>query len=187
MMQAVFAACEAAPGSAPAGGSLSFAGPNESNQSKGPEHGFGWNEWLQAGAVFEAAGSSVRFLADPSSLRDVIGRKSLVRGSSGSNARRGWAARSEMLALQRSKFEPPEIRSRNAASKSTRKQSDPRGDDKPRALTSQMSGQIGIPALCFGDFHLCQQMKVTRPPGRDPAPLTVNRPPARSAARGHHQ
>jgi len=30
-------------------------------------------------------------------------------------------------------------------------------------------GQIGIQALCFGDFHLCQQMKVTRPPGRDPA------------------
>ncbi len=24
-------------------------------------------------------------------------------------------------------------------------------------------------ALCFGDFHLGQQMKVTRPPGRDPA------------------
>ena len=23
--------------------------------------------------------------------------------------------------------------------------------------------------LCFGDFHLPQQMKVTRPPGRDPA------------------
>jgi hypothetical protein len=26
-----------------------------------------------------------------------------------------------------------------------------------------------IQALCFGDFHLGQQMKVTRPPGRDPA------------------
>jgi hypothetical protein len=28
-----------------------------------------------------------------------------------------------------------------------------------------------IEALCFGDFHLCQHMKVTRPPGRDPAPM----------------
>jgi hypothetical protein len=28
-----------------------------------------------------------------------------------------------------------------------------------------------IQALCFGDFHLGQQMKVTRPPGRDPAPF----------------
>ena len=26
-----------------------------------------------------------------------------------------------------------------------------------------------IEAVCFGDFHLGQQMKVTRPPGRDPA------------------
>jgi hypothetical protein len=26
-----------------------------------------------------------------------------------------------------------------------------------------------LKALCFGDFHLGQQMKVTRPPGRDPA------------------
>jgi hypothetical protein len=28
-----------------------------------------------------------------------------------------------------------------------------------------------IQALCFGDFHLGQQMKVTRLPGRDPAPF----------------
>jgi hypothetical protein len=26
-----------------------------------------------------------------------------------------------------------------------------------------------LQALCFGDFHLSQQMKVTHPPGRDPA------------------
>jgi hypothetical protein len=26
-----------------------------------------------------------------------------------------------------------------------------------------------IQPLCFGDFHLGPQMKVTRPPGRDPA------------------
>ena len=29
--------------------------------------------------------------------------------------------------------------------------------------------QMGIEVVCFGDFHLDQQMKVTRPPGRDPA------------------
>ncbi|HUG24899.1 hypothetical protein, partial [Piscinibacter sp.] len=28
---------------------------------------------------------------------------------------------------------------------------------------------VAFQALCFGDFHLGQQMKVTRPPGRDPA------------------
>jgi hypothetical protein len=28
---------------------------------------------------------------------------------------------------------------------------------------------MGIEVVCFGDFHLDQQMKVTRPPGRDPA------------------
>src|SRR5687768_10725997 len=28
---------------------------------------------------------------------------------------------------------------------------------------------VCIEALCFGDFHLGQQMKVTRPPGRNPA------------------
>ena len=58
--------------------SLSFAGPNESNQSKGPEHTFGGSACLQTGAVFEAARSSARYLPDPSSLRDFIGRKSLL-------------------------------------------------------------------------------------------------------------
>ena len=28
---------------------------------------------------------------------------------------------------------------------------------------------VAFQGLCFGDFHLAQQMKVTRPPGRDPA------------------
>jgi hypothetical protein len=31
-----------------------------------------------------------------------------------------------------------------------------------------------IEALCFGDFHLGQQMKVTRLPGRDPAGSLAN-------------
>jgi hypothetical protein len=34
--------------------------------------------------------------------------------------------------------------------------------------TVKMNGVV-FEALCFGDFHLGQQMKVTRPPGRDPA------------------
>ena len=29
--------------------------------------------------------------------------------------------------------------------------------------------QMSVEVVCFGDFHLDQQMKVTRPPGRDPA------------------
>jgi hypothetical protein len=28
---------------------------------------------------------------------------------------------------------------------------------------------VAFQPLCFGDFHLGPQMKVTRPPGRDPA------------------
>src|SRR5688500_10399599 len=43
-----------------------------------------------------------------------------------------------------------------------------------------------IQALCFGDFHLGQQMKVTRPPGRDPAcrhePKTQKLKPPQSPA-----
>jgi hypothetical protein len=58
---------------------------------------------------------------------------------------------------------------RGTRRQSKRKRSELRGRPGSRALTPQMSGQIGIQALCFGDFHLCQQMKVTRPPGRDPA------------------
>jgi hypothetical protein len=33
---------------------------------------------------------------------------------------------------------------------------------------------MGVQPLCFGDFHLGPQMKVTRPPGRDPARNAVN-------------
>ena len=65
---------------------------------------------------------------------------------------------------------------------------------RPLQLAAIHSNQIRVQALCFGDFHLGQQMfaqrgsahfakrsyadtKVTRPPGRDPAPDRVNRPP----------
>jgi hypothetical protein len=34
---------------------------------------------------------------------------------------------------------------------------------------SKQAKWAGVGALCFGDFHLGQQMKVTRQPGRDPA------------------
>ena len=116
---------------------------------------------------------TARFLADPSSRCDFIGRKLLLALRRSSNDGIGWVARPNVLSAHRSKCEPQEIRRRPAASKSARKRSEPRGGAKPRALTSQTSGQIGIQALCFGDFHLGQQMKVTRPPGRDPAPDTV--------------
>jgi hypothetical protein len=33
---------------------------------------------------------------------------------------------------------------------------------------------MGFEVLCFGDFHLDPQMKVTRPPGRDPACNALN-------------
>ena len=125
--------------------------------------------------------TSDRYLGDPSSRCDFIDRKSPLRvGVLQRSAPR--VTRSRGPAANRSKFEPHEIRRRNAASKSARKRSEPRGGAKPRALTSQTSGQIGIQALCFGDFHLCQQMKVTRPPGRDPATNTVNRHPGRNPA-----
>ena len=110
-----------------------------------------------------------RYLPDPSSRCDFIGRKSLLALQRGSNDGNGWVARPNVLSAHRSKFEPQEIRRREAASKSARKRCEPLGDTKPGALTKKVSGQIGIQALCFGDFHLCQQMKVTRPPGRDPA------------------
>ena len=51
---------------------------------------------------------------------------------------------------------------------------DQSGADKPPAGPTARSGQaelyvVAFEALCFGDFHLGPQMKVTRPPGRDPA------------------
>ena len=126
--------------------------------------------------------TSDRYLGAPSSRCDFIGRKAPLVLRRPSNDRYGRAAQSEVLLRQRSKFEPQEIRRREAASKSARKRSEPLGETKPGALTKKVFGQIGIQALCFGDFHLCQQMKVTRPPGRDPAPDSVNRPPMRNPA-----
>jgi hypothetical protein len=42
---------------------------------------------------------------------------------------------------------------------------------------SEQAKWAGVRALCFGDFHLGQQMKVTRQPGRDPAgSLAENQP-----------
>ena len=59
---------------------------------------------------------------------------------------------------------------------SGRKRADDHGASK-RASGLQPSAphKCVFQALCFGDFHLGQQMKVTRPPGRDPAPDSVNR------------
>ena len=37
----------------------------------------------------------------------------------------------------------------------------------------------GVEGLCFGDLHLARQMKVTRPPGRDPARCREQRPTPR--------
>ncbi len=117
---------------------------------------------------------SARFLADPSSLRDFIGRKARLVdrrrsvGLRGRLVRLGTRARAKAVAGAGNEFEPLGKR-RGRRRQSKRKRPELRGRPESRALTPQMSGQIGIEALCFGDFHLCQQMKVTRPPGRDPA------------------
>ena len=158
----------------PAAESLSFAGPNESNQSKGPGNGFVKSAWLQPVAAFGAARSSTGCRADPSSLRDFIGRKARLVdrrrsvGLRGRLVRLGTRARAKAVAGAGNEFEPLGKR-RGRRRQSKRKRPELRGRPESRALTPQMSGQIGIQALCFGDFHLCQQMKVTRPPGRDPA------------------
>ena len=156
--------------------------------------------------------ASARFLDNPSSLRDFIGRKAPVRReldpdprcarvpgvarcevrstsggdltgvhSAGAFARSGVRsiakfARSRVHSSDRSKFELPERDAAQAASHAKRKRFSSHGRRKSRALTQQTSGQMCIEALCFGDFHLCQQMKVTRLPGRDPATDKVNRP-----------
>src|SRR4029450_3136981 len=39
----------------------------------------------------------------------------------------------------------------------------------PLDRAAKRDAQMRLKALCFGDFHLGQQMKVTRLPGRDPA------------------
>ena len=113
--------------------------------------------------------------------RDRAGSLDRVGSSVGSGhltepaSRPTWAAqvsrvtRARVLDADRSQFEPPEIRRREAASHAKRNRFSSLGLSKSGALTQQMSGQMCIEALCFGDFHLCQQMKVTRPPGRDPA------------------
>ena len=44
------------------------------------------------------------------------------------------------------------------------------------SLQPSTSHECVFQALCFGDFHLGSQMKVTRPPRRNPAPLKVIRP-----------
>ncbi len=37
--------------------------------------------------------------------------------------------------------------------------------ERPLQFAAMCAGQIEFQALCFGDFHLGQQMKVTRRPG----------------------
>jgi hypothetical protein len=44
-----------------------------------------------------------------------------------------------------------------------------------RQLAAKRSAQIRVQALCFGDFHLGQQMKVTGQPGPDPARCRAQR------------
>ena len=148
-------------------------------------------------ALFEAPRLSVHCLPDPSSLRDFIGRKAL----GGTRRRSGVGSRAALLnsaihrfaslpfnapavmLLDQESSKPSEAnasRQDDEAAKrrahAKRKGFRVRGLRKSGALTPQMFGQMCVEALCFGDFHLCQQMKVTRPPGRDPATDNINRP-----------
>jgi|GEM_PF-6035195 len=52
---------------------------------------------------------------------------------------------------------------------------------KSACSPSEQAKWAGVRALCFGDFHLGQQMKVTREPGRDPAGSLAERNPLRAA------
>ena len=157
-------------------------------------------------ALFEAPRSSTRFLLDPSSLRDFIGRNASATtqrvNANGSLAARRRRARdsarkkpfsaplAESLGQEASQSsEANSIRQDFEAAKrrahAKRKRFSSRGRRKSGALTQQMSGQMCVQALCFGDFHLCQQMKVTRPPGRDPAPMwSTGLPAGRRSHRG---
>ena len=89
--------------------------------------------------------------------------------------RRPWIQRDGRAAAQRSKrpkvqrgrgfarpAPPSEVSDRGAAEFP----SGPLGAAPQRA---ERKARFCIQGLCFGDFHLGPQMKVTRPPGRDPA------------------
>jgi hypothetical protein len=52
---------------------------------------------------------------------------------------------------------------------------------KSACSRSEQAKWAGVRALCFGDFHLGQQMKATRQPGRDPAGSLAERNPLRAA------
>ena len=52
---------------------------------------------------------------------------------------------------------------------------------KSTCSRSEQAKWAGVRALCFGDFHLGQQMKVTRQPGRNPARSNANTGPSREA------
>jgi hypothetical protein len=52
---------------------------------------------------------------------------------------------------------------------------------KSTCSRSEQAKWAGVGALCFGDFHLGQQMKATRQPGRDPAGSLAERNPLRAA------
>ena len=55
-----------------------------------------------------------------------------------------------------------------ATTDSTYRRTDSR-KNKRADLVARRGPATIVEALCFGDFHLGQQMKVTRLPGRDPA------------------
>ena len=88
---------------------------------------------------------------------------------------RGSPARLRLKPRQHIKgdFRPMKSRSDEG---SRRNGTDDRGAPKKASgLQPSALHKCVFQAVCFGDFHLGQQMKVTRPPGRDPATVGVSR------------
>jgi len=145
------------PGLAPAGESLSFAGPNESNQSKGPDV---LKEQIASDVGLHLAGAP-RPQTPTKQVRASISAREFGKDD---GARCG----------------EPELTSATRSARLDRWCLSPRRAGQMEARLSKQSAFSGHQALCFGYFHLGQQMKVTRPPGRDPARIeSTERPGAK--------
>jgi hypothetical protein len=158
----ISAACvvlKTAPGLAPAGEFLSFAGPNERHQSKGPEHPI--SPRTRSGGHF----STVQGGRTGKRLFDAlqIGVANKVRSDG------GLLGRTHCRTVHRP---------------SSTELFEPRGEFVAygeRAFASVwFDGRCpnAVRALFFGDFLLGQQKKVTRTPGRTPGAVAPDHRPA---------
>ena len=131
----VAASCGAAPDSARRAGNFHLLAQMKVTKAKGLNTDLVEVLGLELERSLQHRRTPAGFLVDSSSRCDFIGRKSPLGGPCRSSARLGRAARLQVLAVERSKFEPQEIRPRPAASKSARKRFDQLGGTKPGALS----------------------------------------------------